>query len=83
MRAWVVRYITENFDDLLALDLKLARLLGAPSPHTLSSYAELTAEKGRRWGLFCRWFINKLWWWLFNVEGHCRLDLDRVNGVNR
>lgn len=74
------RYIDENFDDLLNLDLKVARLLGAPAPHTLSSYAYMLEQDKERWGLFWRpvidWFFIKLG----DPPGHCYKDYKRING---
>jgi hypothetical protein len=71
IRRFLERYIRENKEDLLAFDLKLARLLGAPSPHTISSYSHI------QWV----WFepiVNATWWWLFKEKDHCRQDYLRV-----
>lgn len=73
MRARIARYINENFDDLLVLDLKIARILGAPAPHTISSYAHL---KGPR---IWEKFIDGLWLWLFDEPDHCRTDFNKVS----
>lgn len=77
IRTAIARYIRENFDDLLALDLKIARLLGIPAPHTLSSYAHV---KGGFWERV----IDRIFKWLFNEINHCYNDFLRVtNGSNR
>lgn len=74
------RYIDENFEDLLKLDLKLARILGAPAPHTLSSYAYLLDTQNKPWGKFWRRFIDWLFWKIDNQTEHCKKDFERVNG---
>lgn len=75
MREFLRRYISENFDDLLALDLKLARVLGAPAPHTLSSWAYLKSP-------FWTKFIDTIFSWLFSQTHHCYADYKRVtNGL--
>lgn len=80
MWSTIRRYIDENFDDLLKLDLKVARLLGAPAPHTLSSYAYMLDEKKKPWGMLWRPVID----WIFNKTygqvDHCKKDYQRVNG---
>lgn len=76
VKVLLLRYLTENFDDLLLFDLKLARLLGAPAPHTLSSYAY-----SRKDSLFWRAFqiiTDKLAKWLLNQDDHCQVDYKRV-----
>lgn len=78
LRQWLTRYLNENFDDLLRLDLKMARILGAPAPHTLSSYSWLLESKGKPWGRFWRPIIDKLFQWLLNQENHCLKDFNRV-----
>lgn len=67
----LLRYFHENFDDLLKLDMKMARILGAPAPHTLSSYAYVMEQKGRWWGLFWRPIIDFLAKKFFKQENHC------------
>jgi hypothetical protein len=65
IRLAVLRYIRENLDDLLALDLKIARLLGAPAPHTISGYSHI------KW----TWLeptIDFLALWIFKQKDHCR-----------
>jgi hypothetical protein len=76
-------YITENFEDLLALDLKWARLFGAPAPHTISSYVYLLETKNKPFGKFLRPVIDKLFLWLFEQTDHCKQDFERVNGFQR
>jgi hypothetical protein len=71
IRLRVVQYIEENFDDLLELDLKWARIMGAPAPHTISSYSHL------KW----KWLepiIDRAWFWLFDEKEHCLNDYKRV-----
>jgi hypothetical protein len=75
----ILRYIVENFDDLLALDLKVARIAGAPAPHTLSSYAYQLEQEGKRWGKLWRPVIDYLFRWLMDQEAHCRKDYERVS----
>jgi hypothetical protein len=71
IRRFLQRYIRENRDDLLDFDLKLARVFGAPAPHTVSSYAHI------QW-TWLEPIINKLWLWLFKQKDHCRQDYLRV-----
>jgi hypothetical protein len=71
MKAWLARYIRENFNELLALDLSLARLLGAPAPHTLSSYAYVHSK-------FWTKIIDFLAWWIMDEKDHCHRDFMRV-----
>lgn len=71
MKLAILRYLVENFDDLLLLDLKLARLFGAPHPHTISSWVHL---KG--WKLLEK-IINHFFKWLINQENHCQRDYER------
>lgn len=71
LRLRIGQYIEENFDDLLELDLKWARLLGAPAPHTISSYSHL------KW----KWLepiIDWLFFWLYEEQNHCQNDYLRV-----
>lgn len=70
MRQAVRRYIQENWDDLLLLDLKVARLLGIPAPHTLSSWAYATRLRQPFWNHL----IDAIWVWLFNELDHCEND---------
>ena len=77
MKRAIVRYVVENFDDLYELDMKWARILGAPAPHTISSYACLRASENRFW----RWMKKFVDWAalrLFNQKEHCCTDLRRV-----
>ena len=67
MKAAIQRYVSENYDDLLNLDLTLARLLGAPAPHTLSSYA---FEQSYFWRLV----IDLAWLIVFDEKNHCEKD---------
>lgn len=77
LRLALLRYFHENFDDLLVLDLKIARLLGAPAPHTLSSWAYLKSP-------FWTDVIDDLFLWFLGQEEHCRKDYERVtNGIQR
>ena len=78
MKQRIVQYIVENYDDLLKFDLKLARLLGAPAPHTLSSYAYFLEQQGSFWGKFWRPKIDKIFEWLFSQTHHCYADYIRV-----
>jgi hypothetical protein len=71
MRLVLLRYLTENFDDLLLLDLKLARLLGAPAPHTLSSWVH-----HKRWKVLEK-IIDHFFKWLLNQDNHCQRDYQR------
>lgn len=71
MREFLQDYIRRNFQKLLKLDLRMARLIGAPSPHTLSSWAYVKSP-------FWRKFIDKLFWWLFNEADHCKQDYERT-----
>jgi hypothetical protein len=73
MKRAILRYIVENWDDLLALDLKLARIFGAPAPHTISSYSHV------KW----KWLepiIDALAIWLWSEFDHCYNDYKRVSG---
>lgn len=73
MRYWLARYIRENWDDLLALDLKAARVLGIPAPHTLSSWAYAIRLSQPFW-----WhLIDQLAWWLLDEEDHCEKDYNK------
>jgi hypothetical protein len=75
MKKFLQRYIAENFDDLLEMDLKLARVLGAPAPHTLSSWSHLNSP-------FWAKIINLFFKWVFDQDNHCELDYNRVvNGL--
>lgn len=78
MKDRIRNYIVENFDDLLALDLKVARILGAPAPHTLSSYAYLLECRASWWGCLWRFVIDKIFLWLFEQKDHCKVDYERV-----
>jgi hypothetical protein len=78
MKRAILRYLNENFDDLLELDLKLARILGAPSPHTLSSYSYKLEQEGKLWGKFWRPVIDKVFKWLLTQIDHCKTDYNRV-----
>lgn len=71
MKWAILRYLVENFDDLLQLDLKLARLIGAPAPHTLSSWIHF-----KKWVRLER-FVNFWFKWLINQDEHCRRDYER------
>jgi hypothetical protein len=71
-RVWLLRYLVENFDDLLALDLKLARILGAPAPHTLSSWAY---EKSPFWTKIIDWAFLKL----LGQRNHCKGAKDGID----
>lgn len=81
LKQFVVRYVKENFDDLLALDLKMARILGAPAPHTLSSFSYKLEQEGKPWGKFWRPVIDKIMLWAIGQVDHCKADYDRVMGV--
>lgn len=74
----LARYITENLNDLLALDLKIARLMGAPAPHTLSSYAYMLEVEGKPWGQFWRPIIDRIFRFIFDQKEHCKDDFIRV-----
>lgn len=71
LRKSIARYVNENYDDLLVLDLKIARLLGAPAPHTLSSWAYKNSP-------FWTAIIDLLFYWLYGQRGHCKADYNRV-----
>lgn len=78
----LLRYLNENFDDLLNLDLSVARVLGAPAPHTLSSYAYKLDEEGKPWGKVTRPLIDDIFRWLIDQPNHCKNDYERVtNGT--
>lgn len=77
LKLWIIRYGTENFHDLLAFDLKLARMLGAPAPHTLSSWAYYRKDVSAFWCLF-RKITDKLAYWLLKQVDHCQKDYQRV-----
>jgi hypothetical protein len=72
--ARIARYVEENFDDLLALDLKAARLLGAPAPHTLSSWAHQQSP------FFYAKIIDALFYKIRGQTEHCRDDFLRIKG---
>jgi hypothetical protein len=72
------RYLEENFDDLLALDLKVARLLGAPAPHTLSSYSYKLELENKPFGAFFRPIIDFLAETFFKDFNHCQGAYERV-----
>lgn len=71
MKSAIQRYVSENYDDLLNLDMTLARLLGAPAPHTLSSYAFLKSP-------FWRMVIDLIFWVVWGQKNHCEKDYERV-----
>lgn len=71
LKSALSRYIRENFDDLLALDLKIARMLGVPAPHTLSSWAYYKSP-------FWTKFIDFLAWHILDQKDHCKGDFERV-----
>lgn len=71
MRQRLRQYILENKADLLNLDLSLARVLGAPAPHTLSSWAY---KKSRFWTVV----IDLIWRWLFSVDNHCKAEYEKT-----
>lgn len=77
MRGKIRRWVVKHFDDLLTIDLTLARILGAPAPHTLSSYARLRELEGR--GSGWRKFID-FWygWFVMGEINHCEKDFRRV-----
>ena len=75
----IQRYVSENFDDLLKLDLKVARILGAPAPHTLSSYAYRLNQEGKFFGKVFMPLIDE-WYgvWIREEPDHCKKDYERV-----
>ena len=75
LRTRILEYVYDNLEDLLNLDLKVARILGAPAPHTLSSYAFL--EVNWFWKYFHR-VTDALFKWLLGQENHCETDYKRV-----
>lgn len=80
LRLALLRYLNENFDDLLALDLKWARILGAPAPHTISSYAWKLEQENKLWGKLWRPMIDWIFKWLLEQEDHCYKDFKRITG---
>lgn len=74
----ILRWLHENYDDLLKLDLSVARLFGAPAPHTISSYAYQLDREGNRLGKVLRPLIDALFKWLKNEQDHCLNDYLRV-----
>ena len=85
MKDWLVSYITDNFNDLLRADIKMARLLGAPKGYTLSGYSYELEQEGKLWGKFWRPVIDFIFKWLFNDINHCKdahaNDLKRVKNA--
>jgi hypothetical protein len=79
----LLRYLNEHFDDLLELDLALARLSGAPAPHTISSYAAELERDGKLLGLVTRPAIDGLFYWLIDEPNHCKKDYERVTNGTR
>lgn len=77
------RYVTENFNDLLNLDMHLARLLGAPAPYTLSAYSYKLELEGKLGGKICRPIIDKVFGsWIMGQTDHCKNDyLQVTNGL--
>jgi hypothetical protein len=71
LRKWLLRYVRENWTELLALDMKWARILGAPAPHTLSSWAWERRNASKFWGLFRR-FTDFLFLTFAKVPNHCQ-----------
>lgn len=82
MKDWLVAYISDNFNDLLRADLKIARLLGAPQGYTLSGYSYELEQQGKPWGEFWRPIIDIVFKWLWDQDNHCKLayeeDLKRA-----
>lgn len=76
----LLRYMKENFDDLLELDLKVARLMGAPAPHTISSYAYMLEREQKPVGIVLRPAIDDLFKWLADQPDHCKSDYESVTG---
>lgn len=84
VRDAIQRYVHENFDDLLRQDMHLARVLGAPAPHTLSSYAYRLELEGKFWGKFWRPIIDVVYGsWIMGQTNHCKQDYERVNGETK
>jgi hypothetical protein len=72
MRTAILRFLVKYFDELLDLDLRIARLFGIPAPHTLSSYAYVVG------GFWCK-FIDMFFKWLINQDNHCQRDYERIS----
>lgn len=72
MKDWLVAYIKDNIDNLLRADLRLARVLGAPQGATLSGHAFELEQKGKFWGRVWRPVIDRVFWWLFKQQDHCK-----------
>lgn len=79
----LLTYLNEHFNDLLELDLALARLSGAPAPHTISSYAVVLEREGKLLGLVSRPVIDGLFYWLIEQPNHCKRDYKRVTNGTR
>lgn len=72
MRVWLLKQLVDNFDEFMAWDLKWARRLGAPAPHTLSSWAYVKSP-------FWTKIIDTVYGdWLIEQPNHCKQDYDRV-----
>lgn len=59
------------FNDLLKLDISLARLLGAPKGATLSGHAYVMEQEGKPWGKVCRPLIDWGAKTFFDQDNHC------------
>lgn len=78
----ILRYMKENYDDLLALDLSVARLMGAPAPHTISSYTHQLAKAGNPVACVAGVFIDATFHWLLEQPDHCKSEYESVTGQN-
>jgi hypothetical protein len=75
----IQRYVTENFNDLLKLDMHWARVLGAPAPFTLSAYAYKLEQEGKLGGKVFRPLIDKFFGeWIMNEQNHCKTDYEKI-----
>lgn len=79
----LLKFLNEKFDELLELDMAVARVLGAPAPHTLSSYAYELDKEGSLKGFLCRSVIDTAFKWLIQQDNHCKQDYERVHGLQR
>lgn len=73
LKEWFSGYIRRNRKELLAFDYRAAGWVGAPEGYTLSAYAHDAANRGHLWGKVWQRVIDRLFLWLFDQVGHCRM----------
>jgi hypothetical protein len=66
MREWFTQFIKKYYNPLLKLDLRVARIFGAPKGWTISGNAYRLEQEGKPWGKALRPLIDFLFY-----PGHC------------